>query len=257
MAFIEDTTAWIRKNGAPCTVSLIASLVTSGLIFWGTQLKGMERVLLSNSPQTPIWTFFTYPWANWPFGDGLQLIFFACLMFWMFQVGGSVEREIGTPRFAALWFVSTAVAGIVMVIGANICHQQLALAAPYLPESAITIVWCVRNRTASVMMFGFVPLSGFLLGWATVVTDALLYGRSAPLLGGFACFHLAIAALYAMNKLPFLPYGDGGYAMARKATKKEATTRGQVQYDQSYFDEVKRRETERAEQERLRKLLGD
>src|ERR1019366_8547136 len=126
-------------------------------------------------------------------------------------VGPSIERELGTPRFAALWFISTLLAGVVMILGASACRLSLILNGPYLPESAVTIVWCVRNRNTVIMLFGFIPLTGFWLGWATAIADLLLYGAGAPIIGVLACLHLAVAALFAANRIPFLPYGPGNY----------------------------------------------
>jgi len=260
MGLIDDFKGWIKKNGAPFTVLLVASFVVSSLILWLNHLHGIEQVWLANAPMTPIWTFVTYPWAYMPLGNGLSLMFFAFLMFWLIQVGMSVEREMGTARFAALWFGATLLAGMVMIGGGTIGHIPVGLAAPYLPESAITVVWCVRNRNTSILLYGFIPVTGFWLGWATAVINVLLYGAGNPVLGILSCVHLAIAYFFAADKIPFLPYAaSGGYQHGRriKPNEKEATTRGQVRYDQTYFDEVKRRETERAEQERLKKLFGD
>jgi hypothetical protein len=261
MGLIEDITGWTRKNGAPFTVLLVASFVVSSLILWLTHFKGVDQILLVSSPLSPLWTFVTYPWAYMPLADGLSLMFFVFLMFWLLQVGASVEREMGTLRFMCFWFGATALAGVVMVVGATLFHTKVGVMAPYLPESAVTILWCVRNKQTSVMMFGFLPLSGFWLGWATVVSDLLLYGAGAPVLGVLACVHLGVAYLIAADKVPFFPYAgsDSGFRTGKRIrpNQKEATTRGQVQYDQTYFDEVKRRETERSEQERLKKLFGD
>jgi hypothetical protein len=260
MGLVEDIKEWTKKNAAPFTVVLVASFVVVDLIFWLNHLKGLEQIWLINSPQSPFWTFVTYPWADMPFGDGLRLMFFVFLMFWLFQVGSSIEREMGTPRYIGLWFGATLLAGVVVIFGASLFNLKAGLTAPYLPESAVTVVWCVRNKDAKVMLFGFLPLSGLWLGWATVISDLLLYGAGSPIIGVLACVHLGVAWAFAADRIPFLLYtGTGGYRPGRKVkiNEKEATGRGQVRYDQTYFDEVKRRETERSEQERLRKLFGD
>ena len=261
MGLAENIRDWTRKKSAPFTVFLLASLIASSIFFWLTKMEGFEQVLLSSTQPSRVWTFLTYPWANWPFGSGLGLSCFVFLMMWLFQVGTTIEREIGTPRYALLWFASTLAAGVFMVVGANLLHLKTGVAGAYLPASAVTVVWCVRNRTSIVNLFGFLPLTGYWLGWATALINLFLYGASAPPLGVLACLHLIIVAFYAADKFAFWPYGAGnssfGSGRRIKVNEKEATTRGQVRYDQSYFDEVKRRETERAEQERLRKLFGE
>ncbi len=261
MGRVEDILSWTRKKSAPFTVLLIISLIASSIVFWLTRMQGMDQLMLSTAAPSRVWTFLTYPWANWPFGGGLSLSCFVFLLIWLFQVGTTIEREIGTPRFMLVWFGSTLLAGVFMLVGANLLHLNALIGSPYLPESAVTVVWCVRNRTSVVNLFGFLPLTGYWLGWATALINLFLYGASAPQMGVLACLHLIIFALYAADKFPFWQYGPGNatYGSSRriKVNEKEATTRGQVRYDQSYFDEVKRRETERAEQERLRKLFGE
>lgn len=261
MGLIDDIRDWTRKNGAPVTVLLVVSLVVTSLIFWFTRAQGLDEVILRSERPGSIWSYLTYPWASDPFVNGLTMMFYACLLYWLIQVGTQIEREMGSGQFLILWFAATALAGFVIMAGGKACNAQFAIGGPYLSESAITLVWCVRNRSMVVMLFGFIPVSGFWLGWATVVTVLLLYGASAPVIGVLACVHLGAAALYAADRIPFLPYANSpvslGTSKKPRRNEKEATTRGQVRYDDSYFDEVKRREEARKEQERLKKLLGD
>ncbi len=267
MGVVENVREWTKRNSAPVTVGLVISLVGVSLVLWFTRMQGINQLWLANSPSTPLWTYLTYPWAYMPLADGLQLLCFVCLLYWMIQVGGSVERDIGSARFAGFWVAATLVPGIVMMLGAGLCHLAIGpfghlppLSAPWLPESALTLVWCVRNRTTNVMLFGFLPISGFWLGWGTVAATCLIFGAGAPVLGVLACVHLGVAALYALDRIPNLPYSAGATALwGRKVrvNEKEATTRGQVRYDDTYFEDVRRREKERAEQERLKKLFGD
>ncbi len=105
-----------------------------------------------------------------------------------------------------------------------------------------------------VRLYCILPITGKWLGWITVGMVVFYFGHAAPIVGGFAAIPLAIAYAYASDRIPRLAYG---VERRIKINEKEATTRGQVRYDQTYFDEVKRRERERAEQERLKKLFGD
>jgi hypothetical protein len=92
-----------------------------------------------------------------------------------------------------------------------------------------------------------------MLAWLTAALVLFGYGTmlQAPLLGAFACIHLIIAYYFAANRFEAVPYrqGEGRVNPARmKATEKK---------DKSYFEEVRKREQERAERERLRKLFED
>ena len=66
----------------------------------------------------------------------------------------------------------------------------------------------------------------------------------------FAAAPLALAYFYAANKLPFLQYGS-----TPSGIRGENPAGTRRVYKKEYYDEVKRREKDRAEKERLRKLF--
>jgi len=98
-----------------------------------------------------------------------------------------------------------------------------------------------------------IPIPGWLLAWLTAAITLFGYGTaySAPLMGAFACLHLLLAYFYASNRIPNLAYGRAGGPTNYQNLKRTE------RMDKSYFDDVRKREQDRAEREKLRKLFED
>jgi hypothetical protein len=222
-------------------------MVLMALLFWFTRSKNMGEFAITLASHEKPWSFLTYPWAQMPFTDGLSLIFFVFLMMWMFMCGNFVEHEMGSARYAAFWFVSTALIAIFLWAGMHLLNANAVFGGAYLPVSAVTMLWCARNQTTTIMLYGIIPLTGKWLAIVDLVIILLLYGNGNPLLGAIACVPLVLAYLYGLEKFPGLSY--------RGVPKAVHATRAQSRYKEEYFDEVKDRERERQERERLRKLF--
>jgi membrane associated rhomboid family serine protease len=260
MAVFDEINKWLRTRAAPFTVTLLGSLVASSILVSATRLKGLESLVLATGSISHPWSFLTYPWVYMPFGNGMALLVAVFLMIWLFQVGADVEREMGTFRFAAFWFAVILIGAVSLCITASAASERFVVVGPYLPLAALTVAWSVRNRSSVVMLYGVIPISGKFFGWAAAVLILIMFGASTLPLGVAACVPLFAAYLFADDRIPALSFATTGIRLPGRRIRpnqKEATTRGQVMYDQAYFDDVKRREIERAERERLKKLFGD
>lgn len=253
MGTIDEVKAWSRRDGTPVTMLLVATISLSNLYFFASKYQGFEYVTYAGRGILRPWALLTYPWAYLT-TSGAGIIGFALLMFWLYWIGRSVERDIGPQKMAAFWFSATLIGALCNWIASYWTFTLTPLMGPSLPIAAVTILWCTRNPNATVHVYMVIPVAAKWIGWMVVAFVLISFGNRYPLFGLLECVPLALAYFYGSNRIPGLPYGAGG---VYKLTKKEATTRGQVMYDQSYFDEVKQRETERAENERLKKLLGE
>src|SRR5665213_1934355 len=119
MGFIEDIKTWSKRQGAPVTIALMGTMCATNLYFWFMRTKGMGALALFSGDTGRFWTFATYPWA-FSLIAGWSLIFFVFLMYWMWWVGTSVERDIGSGKYLAWWFVWTILGGICVTIGATV-----------------------------------------------------------------------------------------------------------------------------------------
>jgi membrane associated rhomboid family serine protease len=242
--FPEDAQRWVRQQATPVTIGLIIALVVSFMFAWFTQGAPTPLLALDTARLLP-WTILTYPLAD--AGDGRALIFFLFLLLWLFWVGSSTERDLGSAKFAGFFALMTVLAGLFLFLGSTGLGIQYRLMGAGLPVAGLTVAWGTRNQNAQIRLYGIIPLTGKVLAILTVALTLFAYGTGAPLLGVFAVLHLAIAWAFAANKIP-------GYAYA-KPVATYRPTKQQVERESSYFDDVRKREKEREERERLRKLF--
>ncbi|AIE85638.1 hypothetical protein OP10G_2270 [Fimbriimonas ginsengisoli Gsoil 348] len=251
---MDDFKGWARRQGAPVTVAIIGSLIVVALVLGFAQGRGLESIALYGDWWNRPWTLVTYPWAFMPFQTGMGILGMVFLVMWVMWVGASLEREMGSGRFALFLLAMTVIPGLVLGLASLASKENVLVAQPWLPIEGITVAWCTRNPSAVIHIFGVLPVSGKWLGWLTVVGTFLTLGSTNPMFGVLACVHLALAWAYVSGKLPIRYRGEGVFQVKKKPSH---ATRAQAQYDESYYDEVRKREKERSERERLRQLLGE
>jgi hypothetical protein len=241
---------WARRTGSPATVLILALLGAIFLAAWfSTGSFGPNLALPTANPT--LWGFLTFPFAS--VGDGRDLFWFLLMMLWLFWVGGAMEREVGSAKLVGFWLLMSLLFGLSMIIGTAATKAAVTLMGPGLPVSALTVAWGVRNPTECIRLWCIIPILG---KWLAILTVALVlfgYGTGAPLMGLFAALPLAFAYAFAINAVP-------GFAYARGATwsgQGKQQLKKSERMDKGYYEDVKRREKEREERERLRKLFED
>jgi membrane associated rhomboid family serine protease len=246
MSIFRDFGSNARTHAAPGTVAVVVAMIAGFLVIF----MRMAPELLMNTSfftvdawQKP-WTFLTYPYFS-PQGGFLGLVF---LCLWIWGIGGSVERELGTGRYLAAWFIFSALCGLGLWIGAAVFGVSSSLSGGWTPVAAVTVIWGTRNPAALVQLMFILPITGRWMAWLS--TGLVFFGTQPPQMAPFAALPLALAYFFAANKLPLFTYGGG--PRPSRGTGIGGTRRV---YKQEYYDEVKRREASRAERERLRKLF--
>ncbi|MBC8064496.1 MAG: hypothetical protein H7Y17_06685 [Chlorobia bacterium] len=251
---LQQGSSWFRRQAAPITIGIIASIVIFAFVWWFSATKGIEQVVLAPTWQAKPWTLLSYPWADTPFYSGVRLLCFVFLCMWIFFTGGSIERDLGPTKYAVLWLAMILLPALfIVLLGPSV--GIVAAAGMWLPEAGITLIWCVRNPTSQIMMYGIIPLSGKWLGWVTIAVTVLLSGFGSPLFGVISGLHLAVAWAYASNRIPFWTYSMGGGTFGRAKLTDRPFLKKSEKLDKSYYDDVKKREKERDERERLRKMF--
>lgn len=237
-----DLKSWASRQRAPFTLALAGSLILTALVGWVTQ--GRTLFILALAPGQP-WGVVTFPWAFSPLGSLFGTFFLIILVAFLFQFGSSLEREMNTSRIAAFWFLATVVfGGVGLALGAF-------LSGPVLPGAALITLWCARNRSAQMMLWGIVPLSGTWMAALVAASVLFSFGAGNPLIGVVLALPLGLVWLYGLERLPIAFAGGGTARRAKHLT----VVKGGTKYDDAYYENVKRREIEREEQERLRKLF--
>lgn len=247
MSIFSDLQSSARKSGAPATVVLVFAIVGGYIVSWFSQGRvfgpnwAFHPAILSDSP----WSIFTYTFSAPATGDWAIGILFAAL--WLWGMGASVERDIGAGRFVAFFFIMTTLGALAYFIGFLLLGPTSArpFIGPFMAIAAVTVVWGTRNPTACVQLMFVLPITGKWLAW---VSAALVFlSTDSRTLAIFACVPLILAWAFAAEKLP-IPY---------RAVPRDRRVRGGVgsPRESAYFDEVRKREQDRKERERLRKLF--
>lgn len=245
MALMRDFQSQARRHGAPVTVAIILIAAANFLASWVSQ-GGAWNVLLvflaRNFPALP-WTALTYPFAA-----TMDIIGLLLMGYWLWVIGAMVERELGTVIYSIFFALMTLIPALMMWVGYLALGALTPLAGLYLPVAAITIAWATRYPETTMLFMMVFPIKAKWLGWITAVLIVFSFGMGNPVLGFLAAFHLLLAYLYAANKIPGVVWGKHGFVPKKQTWLPR-------EKDDRYLDDVKRRETERAERERLRKLF--
>ena len=244
MGVFEEFRYKAKQSGAPATTGLVALVAVSFLLSW--MVRGpFPQVLVffpDQAPQHP-WTLLTYPFAI--DAGGFVNAAFSCL--WLWSIGGSVERDLGSQRYVGFWLAASLLGSLAIWLGAMLARGNFAAFGGLIPISALTVVWGTRNASATVSLMFVLPVTGRWLAWISAAVVLFGVGAGNPMMGVLACIPLAAAYLFATDKIPGLSFRGG-------APKRKGTDR-QPRQDSQYYDEVRRREKTREERERLRKLF--
>lgn len=184
------------------------------------------------------WTALTY----WLAPIGFLGALFSVL--WLWGIGGSVERELGTKRYVAFWIAMTVLGALGLQAGAWISGVFSPLSGPFAPLAAVTVAWGTRNPNAPITFMFVLPLTGKWLAW---LSAALLFFSTDARLALFAAIPLVLAWAFAANRLPMLPWSAG-------SGRRRQDAKGEKRFG-DFIGKVKVREQERKDRERLRKLF--
>lgn len=171
---------------------------------------------------------------------------FSALALW--SVGQVIETETGTGKAALFAVIIAFLSCVAIQLGASALGTPGMLGGAWIVAGASWLAWSIRYPNMKVRFMFIAEVEGKWLGLVGIVL-AILAFRPAQL-SPFAILPMAFAWAYAANKLPFMPYGR-----PTKAVAAPTGPRGIRPPRADYFDDVKRREQERNERERLRKLL--
>jgi membrane associated rhomboid family serine protease len=249
MAIFRDFQMRAKQSGTPVTVALVVLLIVAYLIPFFAQspvTQPLAFITSSSGLLSGVWSLLTYPFAA--AGDGRDFAWFVISLLWLWGIGGSVERDLGQSRYVAVWLVATLLGAIGLWIGVLITQPLGHLFGPLVPMSTITVIWGTRNPNTTVMLMMVLPIVGRWLAWlaAGIAVFGVAGDNKSPALGVFACLPLLVGYFFASDRLP----------AGRSAGNAQKATRGPGWAEnKKYFDDVKKREKEREERERLRKLF--
>lgn len=229
---------WMRKQASPVTLTICGLLIAGFLGGWA--VPAIRTALDFNGFSLELWRLFTYPFAGY-----LGLIGLLFTLLWMFWVGSSVERDHGTKNFIILWAIISLL-GVVPI--ALFGGRPIGI---FVPEAILTAIYAARNPEMEIRIYGIIPLK---MKWLALIMAGVVFFMYAStgaqaLYGLLAVLGCILGWFYGQNKIPGVRYALAGTPSAPKQTK------AQKQKEEAYYSDVFLREKERADRERLRKLL--
>ncbi len=243
MSVVTNFRQWSRREGCPITIAWLSSVVLATTVLFFT--PNLNRSLILVPGKSPIWTFATY-WLGGQSIVGFGVIWFIFMIMWMLRMGGSVERDLGTQKYGAFAAASILISALLWLGGAFAFNSTVPLESMLLPLGCTTVAWCSRHPAAPMCFWGMTVAAKWI-GWLMVIIVFTSSGFLAPQMGLVACIPLAASFAFATNRIPGCPYATNVHqAKPSKAAK---------QKERVFLENVKDREKERAERERLRKLF--
>ncbi len=234
----------IMRTRRIVSVTLIGLIVILFLLGWGIQ-RDISSLLAFNTLTSAAkpWQILTYVFV--PSYDLIGVLFAS---FWMWNIGTVVERDQGSPRFAAILGIYTVLAALCLWLGSAITGIPGVLVGAWGILSCVTVLWGTRYPNMTTLFMFVIPIKA---KWLALLSVALVFFGSHPALAVFAALPLILAALFARDQLP-IKYGSGP-SSAKRVNK----TRSGMPTSPEFIADVRKREQERADRERLRKLFED
>lgn len=238
----------LLRSGRAATYSLIGLLGVAYVLAWLTKAPVFGPGMAFDGNWSHPWTAITYPFAS--LGIGSNLFWELLLLMWLYWIGTDLERAIGAAKLFAFFFGATVLgAACVNLAWLLTNHINYPLAGSIIPIGALTVAWGTRNPTACVRLWMVIPITGKWIAILEVGLVLFAVGDGNPAAGVFALVPLALAWAFAGGRLP-------GFSSVRRS-QTPPSAKATERMSDSYYDDVRRREKDRAERERLRKLFED
>lgn len=239
-------------HNVPVVRGLLIAAAVAFLLFFFTFAAGSPiyhwLAFQAGRWSTRPWTWLTYPVMV---TSPLSLLFAG---YWLYLVGGSLERSWGSRSFAVLFFTFAALAALAFVPAFYLLGASVSLAGLWLPLSALTVAWAALDPEMEIWFWGILPLKLKALALIDVLLTYFSFGFAyGPVVGLFALAGPAAAYFYVrkMSRLN-LAFGRRQAPRIRPLLRPEPPPR-----ERAPRPSLLRRRQEQREIERLRKLLGE
>lgn len=233
----------MRYRSTPVSFAICVLLGIGALMSLGK--VGPELIFATGTATTRPWTALTYPF----FGGTGMLIGALLNGFTLWSFGRTIELEVGSAKYAVFAAISSVLAALGILIGSQILGLGAFLTGAWPLAAAAIVAWSIRYPKTRVRVMFVAEVEG---KWLGIVAGAFTLLSATPYqVAPFSALGLLFAWVFAANKIPFFPYGRP----LEQIKSSKTFGRGIQAPREGYFDEVRRREKEREERERLRKLF--
>lgn len=152
------------------------------------------------------WSFLTYPLVT------KDLLTAAFANYWLWIVGGTLERSWGSRSFIKLFAGVTVATSMGVWLGSLLLGAlrlepvlNVELSSLWLPLAGLTIAWCLLNPEQIVLLGFVLPIPGRVLMWITVafVYFGFAMGYRTPWLAFFALSGAGVAYAYTRRRIAY------------------------------------------------------
>lgn len=175
------TTNFLQRERIPVTIAIVGANIVLFLadFFTGHRLVPFFQFqVLGGILASPIWTPLVYPLLT----PSIIAVLFAC--WWMWFMGGSLERSWSSQRFAVFFIAITLLTAGLIWLGAFVLHHPGDLIGLWIPLAALTCAWAAINPRERVVWLIF-PMEA---RWLAILTVIIIYFggfEGDPILGLF------------------------------------------------------------------------
>ncbi len=230
----------MKPTAYPVSLALCVLLAVGAVLSFSK--VGADLAFVTGMADSRPWTALTYFMISAPIA--------ALLNGWsIWSFGRQMESDIGSGKFAAFVVTSILLAALGIQMGSLFLGKQAFMSGAWPLAAAMILAWSVRFPRTIVSLMFVAQVEGKWLGILAV--GFTLISATPYAIAPFALLALAFAWAFAANKIPFFPYGRP----LAEIKKQRTFGRGIQGPREGYFDDVKRREKEREEKERLRKMF--
>jgi len=235
-----------------CAAVMLMAFLTSqgGGSYWTTFLGFAPSVWLHQP-----WSLLTYPFLVTSL---LSLVFEG---FWLYIVGGMLERSWGSRNFAVLFFIWTAICGVVLLpvyylTGGKI---DVSLASLTLPNVCLTVAWAALDPDMELLFYGLIPVRAKWVALISVGYVFFTWGYAYGVPMSLLSLAGPAAAFYYVRKMPRLNLGFRAPRAASPPRRRAPLLREDAGPDRERVNRINpfAKKNEQQEIERLKRLLGE
>lgn len=235
---------------AAAAVFLLAFLTSQGGSHWPVLLAFVPARFLSQP-----WSLVTYPVL---ITDVVALVFQG---FWLYLIGGMLERSWGSRNFAALFFAWSAICAAVLLpvyflTGGGI---NVPLTGLTLPNTCLTVAWAALDPEMELLFYGLFPVKAKWIAWMDVAFVFFSWGSGYGIPMSLVSLAGPAAAFYYVRKMPRLNLGFRAPRREERPGRMPSLLREEPPIPRERVNRANpfARRNEQKEIERLKKLLGE
>lgn len=240
--------SWLpfRLDSVPVVRGILVAVVASFLVFFFARSAVLWMPFRADAWTRP-WTWFTYAVLE---TDPIGVLFQG---FWLYVVGGMLERAWGSRNFLAIFLAFTAIAALAFVPAYYLLGTPVQLAGLVLPLSALTVAWAALDPELEVLLWGVLPLKAKLIALLDVLLVYFFFGFAYGPVAALFTLAGPAAAFYYVRKMPRLDLSWSVPSVRRRARRPARETPPRERLPGG----IPRSRREQEELARLRKLLGE